>query len=77
VFYQEGFNSSSTVSVPIDELFVTRHVSVLTKLKPGMVYCYWVESRDVNGNLARSEIFSVLTAQERETIIDVLVKNFD
>lgn len=77
VFYQEGFNSSSTVAVPIDELFVARHVTVLTKLKPGTVYRYWVESRDVNGNLARSEIFSVLTAQERETIIDVLVKNFD
>jgi hypothetical protein len=49
---------------------------VVTKFKPGTVYKYWVESRDLAGNIGKSEIFSILTPQEKETIIDIIINNF-
>lgn len=76
VFYQEGLSGNNTVTLPIDSALNTRHIVVVTKFKPGTVYKYWVESKDLAGNVGHSEIFSVLTPQEKETIIDIIINNF-
>lgn len=76
VFYQEGLSGDNIVSLPIDDGLNSRHIVVVTKFKPGTVYKYWVESRDLAGNIGKSEIFSILTPQEKETIIDIIINNF-
>ncbi len=76
VFYQEGLSSNNTVALPIDSSLNTKHIVVVTKFKPGTVYKYWVESKDLAGNLGKSEQFSVLTPQEKQTIVDIIINNF-
>ncbi len=76
VFYQEGLSGDNIISLPLDTALNTRHIVVVTKFKPGTVYKYWVESKDLAGNMAKSEVFSILTPQEKETIIDIIINNF-
>lgn len=76
VFFQEGLSGDNIVSLPIDEVLNNRHIVVVTKFKPGTVYKYWVESKDLAGNIGKSEIFSILTPQEKETIVDIIINNF-
>lgn len=76
VFYQEGLAGDNAVSLPLDSSLNTRHVVVITKFKPGTVYKYWVESKDLAGNTGKSEIFSILTPQQKETIVDIIINNF-
>lgn len=76
IFYQEGLSGDNAITLPIDTALNTRHIVVVTKFKPGTVYKYWVESKDLAGNIGRSEVFSVLTPQEKETIIDIIINNF-
>ena len=76
VFYQEGLTSDNIVALPLDTALNTKHIVVVTKFKPGTVYKYWVESKDLAGNAAKSETFSILTPQEKETIIDIIINNF-
>ncbi len=78
VFYQEGIQASSTVvALPIDASFDNRHIVVVTKFSPGSVYKYWVESTDSSGNTSKSATFSLLAPQAKETIVDVIIKNFE
>lgn len=76
VFYQEGLSGDNVVSLPFDASLNTRHIVVVTKFKPGTVYKYWVESKDLAGNSGKSETFSILTPQEKETIVDIIINNF-
>ncbi|HSR88811.1 MAG TPA: fibronectin type III domain-containing protein [Candidatus Udaeobacter sp.] len=76
VFYQEGLAGDNVISLPLDTSLNTRHVVVITKFKPGTVYKYWVESKDLAGNNGKSEIFSILTPQQKETIVDIIINNF-
>lgn len=76
VFYQEGLTGDNVVSLPLDTSLNTKHIVVVTKFKPGTVYKYWVESKDLAGNSGKSETFSILTPQEKETIIDIIINNF-
>lgn len=76
VFYQEGLTGDNIVALPLDTALNTKHIVVVTKFKPGTVYKYWVESKDLAGNPSKSETFSILTPQEKETIIDIIINNF-
>ncbi len=78
LFYQEGVQANGTViPVPVDTSLNTRHIIVVTKFSPGAVYKYWVESKDFSGNTSKSEIFSLLAPQAKETIVDIIIKNFE
>ena len=76
VFYQEGAATDKVTALPLDSSLNTRHIVVVTKFKPGTVYKYWVESKDLAGNAGKSEVFSILTPQEKETIVDIIINNF-
>lgn len=76
VFYQEGLSGDNIISLPLDTALNTRHIVVVTKFKPGTVYKYWVESKDLGENVSKSEEFSILTPQEKQTIVDIIINNF-
>ena len=77
VFYQEGVQDNGKVaSTTPDTALTLDHILVLTNFKPGTVYKYWIESKDPSGNSALSETFTMLTPIQKETIIDIIGKNF-
>ncbi len=78
VFYKEGTGAGGTVVSTTPDLSpTTKHVDVLTAFKPGTVYTYWIVSKDLAGNETATDKFTILTPQQKETIIDVMIKNFD
>ncbi|MEK7211306.1 MAG: fibronectin type III domain-containing protein, partial [Patescibacteria group bacterium] len=77
VFYQEGVaKDAKVITLPKDNALNLKHITVITKFKPGAVYKYWAESVDNAGNIAASQVFTILTPQERETIFDIISNNF-
>ncbi len=78
LFYQEGVQTTDKViALPVDTALNTRHIIVITKFSPGSVYKFWVESKDLSGNSSKSETFSLLAPQAKETIVDIIIKNFE
>ncbi len=78
VFWQEGTAQDiQPSSSPKDSSMVTRHVVVLTKFKPSTVYKFWVESEDLFSNKAKSREFTILTPKQTETVVEVIIKNFE
>lgn len=80
VFWLEGVGTlrdlSKAQSTAIDNNLTTNHIAVVTSLKPGSVYRFVVKSVDERSNQAISREFSILTPQQGETVIDLIVKNF-
>ena len=78
VFYSEGLSADAPiVASQYDSAMGVHHTIVLTNFQPSTVYRYWVESTDRAGNTAKSENFILLTPQQKATIIDVIMKNFE
>jgi hypothetical protein len=78
VFWQEGTAKNAPASdSPKDTSMVTKHVAVLTKFKPSTVYKFWVESEDLFGNKSKSSEFTILTPKQTETVVEVIIKNFE
>ena len=78
VVYQEGamINPAMEKSSPLNSDFKTSHVVVFTNFKPGTVYRLRIESVDESGNISSSKDLTILTPQKQETVIDLIVKNF-
>ena len=78
VFWQEGTaQNTQAASSPKDSSMVIKHVAVLTKFKPSTVYKFWVESEDLFGNKAKSREFTILTPKQTETVVEIIIKNFE
>ncbi|MDI6603230.1 MAG: fibronectin type III domain-containing protein, partial [Patescibacteria group bacterium] len=78
VFYQEGIAPVEKMeSTPLDKTLVTRHIVVITTFKPGTVYKFYVQSADAAGNLSQSTDYTVLTPHRRESVIRIIIKNFE
>ncbi len=52
------------------------HTAVFTDFKPGTVYKFQLISIDSSGNTAKSNLYTILTPREQETVFDLIVKNF-
>ena len=78
VIYQEGaaINLAMGKSSPVNSDLKTSHVVVFTNFKPGAVYRLRIESVDESGNISSSKDLTILTPQKQETVIDLIVKNF-
>jgi len=72
-----GGDEASTQQSKEDLNLSTNHVVVLTNLKPGVVYYFQVISRDRNDNIAKSEYFSLLTPQKQQSVIQLIIANFE
>lgn len=78
VYWQEGVVQRPELerSTPVDNELTVNHTMVFTGFKPGTAYRLRVESIDASGNVASSRYFTILTPQQRETVFDLLIKNF-
>ena len=65
------------IATPLDKTLVMKHTVVISTLKPGQVYRFRVESIDLSGNIATSKDFTLLTPQQRKTIIQIIIQNFE
>ncbi|MEK7494200.1 MAG: fibronectin type III domain-containing protein, partial [Patescibacteria group bacterium] len=77
IFWKEGVGKSDlTEFSKLDQEYTTSHVMVLTSFKPGAVYRFQVESADPSNNKGRSTDFTILTPKKGETVIDLIITNF-
>ena len=78
IFWQEGIeNGTVALKSAKDTILSTKHVIVTTHFKPSTVYKFWVESEDVAGNKAKSKEFTILTPKRTETVLEMIMKNFE
>lgn len=63
--------------LPEENDFVTDHVQVVTNFLPANVYKFWIICRDDAQNIAKSQDFTMLTPSQEESIIDIILKNFE
>jgi len=78
VHYEEGSGASDTAlaNKQEDENLTLSHVIVLTDLKPGTIYRFQIESTDNSGNITKLPVRTIITPQQGQSIVDVIVKNF-
>ena len=50
---------------------------VLTDFDPGKTYSFRAESMDSSGNVAQSDINTVLAPQQQESVFELILKNFE
>lgn len=78
LFYQQGIAANEgPMSQPLETDFLARHVQVITNFLPATVYKFWVVCRDDADNEGRSQDFTMLTPSQEESIIDIILKNFE
>jgi phosphodiesterase/alkaline phosphatase D-like protein len=78
VYYQEGLSKDTPqIEVPLDTTPVKNHTVVVTKFRPMTVYKFHVESADIAGNLAKSNDFLILTPQQKASVLDIIISNFE
>lgn len=78
LFYHQGLViMDEPMSLPKEEDFTIKHVQVVTNFLPGSVYKFWVTCNDNAKNSKKSEDFTMLTPSQEESIIDIIIKNFE
>jgi len=78
LFYHQGLVLlDEPFALPLEEEFAVKHVEVATSFLPGEVYKFWIICADEAENSVRSEDFTMLTPSQEESIIDIIIKNFE
>ncbi|EKE18441.1 MAG: hypothetical protein ACD_9C00336G0006 [uncultured bacterium] len=68
--------SGEKKQLTISNDMVIKHAAILTTLKTGSVYYFTVESKDADGNIAKSEEYSLRTPRQQENVIQKITNNF-
>ena len=79
VFYQKGVGAvdeNAWVKTNLDTNYTKKHVVVITKFDPGAVYKFKIQDTDSGNNLAESKIYTILSPQQKETVFQIIVNNF-
>jgi hypothetical protein len=78
VLYQQGvkYDENLIKSTPKDKTFTKKHVVVISSFDPAIVYLFRVQSEDSSGNLAISQDFTLLTPQQRKSVLQIMIENF-
>lgn len=78
VFFEEGIGFGEVLANKAGqkEEFVLEHTVILTT-KTATIYRIQIVSADESGNEARSSIRTVLTPRGEESILDIIIKNFE
>ncbi|RLC36154.1 hypothetical protein DRH27_05660, partial [Candidatus Falkowbacteria bacterium] len=77
-FYHQGLVTIDEPQFLLkEEDFGTKHVQVVTNFLPSTVYRFWIVCNDEAENNAKSEDFTLLTPTQEESIIDIIIKNFE
>jgi hypothetical protein len=79
VLYEEGITTKKelTLATPLDSNLVLDHIVITTAFKPGRVYRFRVESIDAFNNKSYSRDFTILTPRPRESVLDLIIQNFE
>jgi len=78
LFWQEGITSKVVALKSARDITLsTKHVIVTTHFRPSTVYKFWVESQDTAGNKSKSKEFTILTPKRTETVLEMIIKNFE
>lgn len=81
VFYAEGVKRDDLLTAgekaPLQDDLVTSHVVVLNKLRPGTVYRFRAVSYDAAGNHGSSKEFKLITPRKAESVLELIIKNFE
>ena len=64
-------------TLPVEEDYGMKHVQVITNFLPATVYKFWIVCEDEAENIVKSEDFTMLTPSQEESIIDIIIKNFE
>lgn len=78
VYYETGLGISKELENKTgkEDEFVTDHV-VIIPTKAGTIYRIKISSTDTSGNKAESGIRTVLTPRTEESILEIIIKNFE
>ncbi|MCK5416805.1 hypothetical protein KAI92_05260 [Candidatus Parcubacteria bacterium] len=77
MFYHQGLVSDDPMNLPLEEEYGLKHVIVGTNFLPGAVYKFWIVCEDEAENKSKSQDFTMLTPSREESIIDIIIKNFE
>jgi len=80
VYYQKGAgvpNEDEWQKTPLDNSLNRKHIVVITKFEPGAVYQFKILSADSTNNLSSSKVYTILTPREKETVFQIIIKNFE
>lgn len=78
LFYHQGLIlADEPDALPIEEEYAAKHVEVITNFLPASVYKYWIVCADEADNSEKSDDFTMLTPTQEESIIDIIIKNFE
>lgn len=79
IIYEEGLSKSTDFKETTAEQtdLVTFHVVVLTKLNPATIYRFKAISNDASGNTGLSKEFKILTPKKEESVLELIIKNFE
>lgn len=64
-------------STQLETNYTKKHVVVITKFDSGAVYRFRVEALDSAGNLTISKTYTILTPRQKETVFQIILKNFE
>ena len=56
--------------------FTTKHIQVAVAFQQATVYKFWLVCKDKTGNDRKSEDFTLLTPTKEQSIIDIIIANF-
>jgi len=77
-FYQQGIvQTKDILSAEIEADFTTKHVQVVTSFAQATVYKYWIDCADDAKNKSTSDSFTILTPAQEQSIIDLIISNFE
>jgi uncharacterized protein (TIGR02145 family) len=62
---------------PIETTYSRKHVAVVTKFDSGQVYTFRITATDSSGNLTTSKIYTILTPKQKESVFQLILKNFE
>ena len=80
LYYTEGIaqeGDEMTEETQLNDNYTKNHVVVLTDFDPGKTYSFRAESMDSSGNVAQSDINTVLAPQQQESVFELILKNFE
>ncbi|HUY05584.1 MAG TPA: fibronectin type III domain-containing protein, partial [Candidatus Paceibacterota bacterium] len=82
VYYEEGAGAATTTKLLANKVesldtYTTSHIMILPSLKAGTVYRIEVVSTDQSGNTKSFGPTSIITPNQTQSVLDIIVKNFE
>lgn len=78
ILYDEGVQGDSLRLKSDTESDMTlTHVLVLSKLRPGTIYTFKVQAKDLAGNEGLSREYKMYTPRKSESVLELIIKNFE